>query len=68
MVIVKLTLLLFGHVPFETKVIAYVFNVLELKFISPVPVLTKTRPEGVALNVPVYPPLITGIGFVPLIQ
>lgn len=65
---VKLTLLLSGHVPLVVKFIWYVFNMLLPKLTSPVVVFVNTNPEGDELNIPVEPPVICGTGSVPVKQ
>ena len=66
--IVTPTELLEGQGPLVVNVTVYVCRALALKFIYPVLVLTNTKPNGLALNVPVNPPVIVGVGFAPVWQ
>lgn len=57
--------LLDGQTPFVVNVTVYVLIVLALTSIEPVEVLRNTRPAGLAVNVPVAPPVIFAEGSVP---
>jgi hypothetical protein len=58
-------LLLAEHVPLVVNVTEYVLMALALKLISPVLLFTKTKPEGLELNVPEAPPVMVAEGLVP---
>ena len=59
------TVLLDGQTPFVVNVTVYVLIGLALTSIKPVEVLRITRPAGLAVNVPVDPPVIFAVGSVP---
>jgi hypothetical protein len=54
--------LLEGQIPLVVKVIVYVLIALALRSINPVEVFRNTSPAGVALKVPVAPPVMFATG------
>lgn len=59
------TVMLLAHGPGVVYVIAYVPTELPARSISPVLVLTNTKPAGEALNVPPEVPVMVGVGLLP---
>jgi hypothetical protein len=57
-----------GQAPLFTNETVYLPGILAAILISPVEVLTKTKPTGDALKVPPAGLLITGVGFGPVAQ
>jgi hypothetical protein len=60
--------LLDGHVPFVVNETVYVFGILLLTSIRPVVLFRNTIPAGLAVKVPVAPPVIFAVGSNPVWQ